>query len=94
MAATGAFMQLAAGVSPFSQRRTATSYGRIQKRERIFAVSTERVERRNSFGEDEKVEKIMMNQKTVKEETGVKPKIYANPEDLPEYEEDKKLTKD
>ncbi|KAE8697432.1 putative Esterase/lipase/thioesterase family protein [Hibiscus syriacus] len=94
MAAIGASMHLAAGVSPFSQRHTATSFGRIQKRDRIFAVSTERVGRRNSFGENEKVEKIMMNQKTVKGETDVKPKIYANPEDIPEYEEDKKLLKD
>ncbi|KAK8693269.1 hypothetical protein V6N13_070860 [Hibiscus sabdariffa] len=94
MAAIGASIRLAAGGSPFSRRRTATRYGGIQKRGRFFAVSTETVGRGTGFGENEKVVKKTMNQKTVKEETEVKPKIYANPEELPEFEEDKKLLKD
>ncbi|KAK8566077.1 hypothetical protein V6N13_021152 [Hibiscus sabdariffa] len=94
MAAIGASIRLPAGGSPFSRWRTATTYGGIQKRGRFFAVSTETVGRGAGFGENEKVVKKTMNQKTVKEETEVKPKIYANPEELPEFEEDKKLLKD
>ncbi|KAL4364341.1 hypothetical protein GQ457_04G033810 [Hibiscus cannabinus] len=94
MAAIGASIRLAAGGSLFSRRRTATRYGGIQKRGRFFAVSTETVGRGTGFGGNEKVVKKTMNQKTVKEETEVKPKIYANPEELPEFEEDKKLLKD
>ncbi|GMI67114.1 hypothetical protein like AT5G41120 [Hibiscus trionum] len=94
MAAVGASIHLAGSGSLISQRRTATTYGGIQKRGRIFAVSTERVGRGTGFGENEKLEKKMRNQKTVKQENEVKPKIYANPEELPEFEEDKKWLKD
>lgn len=89
MAAIGASGYLTAGLSLFSQWR-ATSYGGMQKRPRILAVSTERIERGTSFGGNGSFEK----KKMVKEETEVKPNIYANPEELPEVEEGKKRLKD
>ncbi|XP_021297858.1 acyltransferase-like protein At3g26840, chloroplastic [Herrania umbratica] len=92
MAAIGALAYLAAGLSPFSQRRT-TLYGGIQKRRGIsLAVSTERIDGATSFGEDARFEN--KKKKAMKEETEVKPNIYANPEELPEVEEGKKGLKD
>ncbi|KAE8665698.1 Acyltransferase-like protein [Hibiscus syriacus] len=93
MAAIGASILLAGGVSPFSQRSTTTLFGGITKRGRILAVSTERIGRVSGFGENEKLGK-KMNLKTMAEETEVKPNIYANPEELPEFEEGKKWLKD
>ncbi|KAB2055931.1 hypothetical protein ES319_A11G070400v1 [Gossypium barbadense] len=94
MVAIAASTYLAASVLTLSQRRTTTSYGGIKKCCRILAVSAERVGRGTDFGENEKLEKKKMNQKMVKEESEVKPNIYANPEELPEFEEDKKWLKD
>ncbi|KAA3475513.1 acyltransferase-like protein chloroplastic isoform X1 [Gossypium australe] len=94
MVAIAASTYLAAGVSTLSQRRTTTSYGGIRKCCRILAVSAERVGRGTDFGENEKLEKKKKNQKMVKEESEVKPNIYANPEELLEFEEDKKWLKD
>ncbi|XP_017975081.1 PREDICTED: acyltransferase-like protein At3g26840, chloroplastic isoform X1 [Theobroma cacao] len=92
MAAIGASAYLAAGLSPFSQRGT-TLYGGIEKRRGIFlAVSTERIDGATSFGEDARFEN--KKKKATKEETEVKPNIYANPEELPEVEEGKKGLKD
>ncbi|MBA0831508.1 hypothetical protein Goarm_015973, partial [Gossypium armourianum] len=94
MAAISASTYPAAGVSPFSQRRATSSYGGIRNLSRILAVSTERGGRGTGFGENGKHEKQKLNQKVVKEESEVKPNIYANPEKIPEFEEDKKWLKD
>ncbi|MFQ6633139.1 hypothetical protein Gotur_012094 [Gossypium turneri] len=94
MAAISASTYPAAGVSPFSQRRATSSYGGIRNLSRILAVSTERGGRGTGFGENGKHEKQKLNQKVVKEECEVKPNIYANPEKIPEFEEDKKWLKD
>ncbi|KAL4363433.1 hypothetical protein GQ457_04G033830 [Hibiscus cannabinus] len=93
MAAIGASIHLVGGVSPFFQRRTTTSYGGITKRGRILAVSSEPIGRGTGFGENEKLDK-KINLKTVTEKAEVKPNIYANPEELPEFEEGKKWLKD
>ncbi|XVE67639.1 hypothetical protein DITRI_Ditri09bG0004300 [Diplodiscus trichospermus] len=93
MAAIGASGFLASGLSPFCQRRT-NSYGGTQKRFRVLAVSTERIERGTSLGENGRYEKKKKLQKMMKEETEVKPNIYANPEEIPEVEEGKKRLKD
>ncbi|XP_017628718.1 phytyl ester synthase 2, chloroplastic-like [Gossypium arboreum] len=94
MAAISASTYPAAGVSPFSQRSATSSSGGIRNLSRILAVSTERGGRGTGFGENGKHEKQKLNQKVVKEESEVKPNIYANPEKLPEFEEDKKWLKD
>ncbi|KAK8693267.1 hypothetical protein V6N13_070858 [Hibiscus sabdariffa] len=93
MAAIRASIHLVGGVSPFFQRRTTTSYGGIKKRGRILAVSSEPIGRGTGFGENEKLDK-KINLKTVTEKAEVKPNIYANPEELPEFEEGKKWLKD
>ncbi|XVF13858.1 hypothetical protein REPUB_Repub09cG0005200 [Reevesia pubescens] len=91
MAAIGASRYLAeVGLSPFYQRLTTSYRGGIQKRLRVLAVSTERIEKgRGSAGENGRFENKKKKQKMVKEETDheLKPNIYANPDELPEVEE-------
>ncbi|KAA3475516.1 acyltransferase-like protein chloroplastic [Gossypium australe] len=94
MAAISASTYPAAGISPFSQRSATSSYGGIRNLSWILAVSKERDGRETGFGENGKHEKQKLNQKVVKEESEVKPNIYANPKKLPEFEEDKKWLKD
>ncbi|WRX19848.1 Diacylglycerol acyltransferase - like 6 [Theobroma cacao] len=76
------------GISSVSRRRRiAPCFLRITKRSQSLAVSTERIEKAARLGEN--IGRIGKKKElTMKEAIEVKPNTYANPQELPEEEEE------